>query len=214
MNLEPPVLTGRIVRLEPLDRRHVSDLTEAAKDEKIWEFMRYGVVNTEEKMLELIDDLLAHQARGTDMPFTVVHQAEGKAIGMTRYLNIEPENRAVEIGGTWYGKAYQRTGVNTECKFLLLQYAFEQLDCIRVQIKADQRNERSLRAIERIGAVREGVLRDHMILPDGVVRSSVYYSILAREWPGVKNRLIEMWENGGRSRPDPRIDSREGPKET
>ncbi len=214
MNLEPPVLTGRIVRLEPLDRRHVSDLTEAAKDEKIWEFMRYGVVNTEEKMLELIDDLLAHQARGTDMPFTVVHQAEGKAIGMTRYLNIEPENRAVEIGGTWYGKAYQRTGVNTECKFLLLQYAFEQLDCIRVQIKADQRNERSLRAIERIGAVREGVLRDHMILPDGAVRSSVYYSILAREWPGVKNRLIEMWENGGRSRPDPRIDSREGPKET
>jgi RimJ/RimL family protein N-acetyltransferase len=107
-------------------------------------------------------------------------------------MNIEPANRALEIGGTWYSVDFQRTGVNTECKFLLLQHAFEVLDCVRVQIKTDLRNERSQRAIERIGAVREGVLRDHMIMPDGTLRSSVYYSILAREWPEVKQRLVGL----------------------
>jgi RimJ/RimL family protein N-acetyltransferase len=189
---EPIILSGNLVRLEPLQRSHAADLAEAGKDEQIWEFMRYGVVNTMEKMLRMIDDLLEGQARGTDLPFAVIHLESGRAIGMTRYMNIEPQNRALEIGGTWYGTAYQRTGVNTECKYMLLQYAFEHLQVIRVQIKTDLRNERSQRAIERIGAVREGVLRDHMILPDGVVRSSVYYSILAREWPAVKNHLLDL----------------------
>ncbi|MBE0698415.1 MAG: GNAT family N-acetyltransferase [Anaerolineaceae bacterium] len=192
MNLEPVTLNGNIVRLEPLAWHHLADLTLAGKDERIWTFMRYGIVDSEEKMLHMIEDLLAHQAEGTDLPFSVISQASGKAIGMTRYLNIEVHNRAVEVGGTWYVAEYQHTGVNTECKFLLFQYAFEQLDCIRVQIKTDLRNERSQRAIERIGAVREGVLRDHMILPDGVVRSSVYYSILAREWPAVKAHLVDL----------------------
>jgi len=192
MNLQPPVLSGSIVRLEPLDRRYLTDLVAEGKDEQIWAYMRYGMVDDEEKMLRMIEDLLEHQARGTDLPFVVINQASGKAIGMTRFMNIEPHNRALEIGGTWYGAAYRRTGVNTECKFLLLQYAFERLDFIRVQIKTDLRNERSQRAIERIGAVREGVLREHMILPDGTVRSSVYYSILAREWPGVKSYLFEL----------------------
>ncbi len=143
-------------------------------------------------MQRFVDNLLTLQERGTDLPFAVVHRETGKAIGMTRYMNIERGNRALEIGGTWYGVDYQRTGVNTECKFLLLRHAFEDLGCIRVQIKTDLRNERSQRAIERIGAVKEGVLRDHMILPDGTVRSSVYYSILAREWPSVKQRLVGM----------------------
>jgi N-acetyltransferase len=192
MNLDPVTLIGNIVRLEPLARGHLADLTLAGKDERIWAFMRYGILDNEEKMLDMIEDLLAHQARGTDLPFSVISRVSGRAIGMTRYLNIEAHNRAVEIGGTWYAAEYQRTGVNTECKFLLLQYAFEQLDCIRVQIKTDLRNERSQRAIERIGAVREGVLRDHMILPDGVVRSSVYYSVLAREWPAVKAHLLDL----------------------
>jgi RimJ/RimL family protein N-acetyltransferase len=192
MNLKPVTLTGKVVCLEPLSLVHVSDLTAAGQDEGIWKFMRYGVVNTEEKMGKMVSSLLAGQARGTDLPFAVIHQASGKAAGMTRYMNIEVENRALEIGGTWYGVDYQRTGVNTECKYLLLQHAFEVLDCVRVQIKTDARNERSQRAIERIGAVREGVLRDHMILPDGTIRSSVYYSVLNREWPAVKEHLLAM----------------------
>ena len=108
---------------------------------------------------------------------------------MTRYLNIETANRAVEIGGTWYAPEFQHTGVNTECKYLLLSHAFEDLGCIRVQFKTDLRNIRSQQAIERIGGVREGVLRNQVILPDGYIRSSVYYSILVEEWPQVKRHL-------------------------
>lgn len=192
MNIKPITLSGQIVRLEPLTLAHTPDLAEAGKDKSIWKYMRYDVIDSEPKMREFVEDLLEFQARGTDLPFAVIDQATGKAIGMTRYMDIQPWNRALEIGGTWYGVRYQHTGVNTECKFLLLRYAFEVLDCLRVQIKTDLRNERSQKAIERIGAVREGVLRDHMILPDGTVRSSVYYSILAREWPDVRQRLSEM----------------------
>jgi len=194
MKIEPVTLTGKIVRLEPLSFEHTGDLVEAGQDEDIWTYMRYGVVNNPERMRQFIQSLLDGQARGTDLPFAVVFQETGKAIGMSRYLNIEAANHAVEVGGTWYSLDFQRTGVNTECKFLLLRHAFEVLDCIRVQIKTDLRNERSQRAIERIGAVREGVLRDHVILPDGTVRSSVYYSILAREWPAVKQHLLDLMD--------------------
>lgn len=186
------MLAGRLVRLEPLTQAHAPDLAIAGNDESIWQYMRYGVVDSEAKMRAFIDYLLAHQAQGTDLPFAVIHLATAQAIGMTRYMDIQPENRALEIGGTWYGVGYQRTGVNTECKFLLLRHAFEVLGYNRVQIKTDLRNERSQRAIERIGAVREGVLRDNMVLPDGYIRSSVYYSILAREWPEVKQRLAGL----------------------
>ena len=136
-----------------------------------------------------VRDMLARQAKGTDLAFAVVHQETGRAIGASRYLDIQPANRAVEIGGSWYGRDYQRTAVNTESKYLLLGHAFDDLGCIRVQLKTDRRNERSQRAIERLGAVREGLLRHSMIMPDGHVRDSVYYSILAEEWPGVKARL-------------------------
>lgn len=189
MNIEPVTLTGRLVRLDPLHYDHVGDLTEAGKDENIWAFMRYGIIDSAEKMRAMIESLLALQAQGTDLPFTVIHRASGKAIGMTRYLNIETGNRAVEIGGTWYAPEFQHTGVNSECKYLLLRHAFEDLGCIRVQFKTDLRNVRSQQAIERIGAVREGVLRNHVILPDGFIRSSVYYSILVEEWPQVKTHL-------------------------
>jgi N-acetyltransferase len=192
LNVQPVILTGKIVRLMPLDLSYVPDLAAAGADESIWKFMRYGAVTSEPDMRHFVDSLLAMQERGTDLPFAVIHLDSQKAIGMTRYMNIEPANRALEIGGTWYSTAFQRTGVNTECKFLLLQHAFESLDCVRVQIKTDLRNERSQRAIERIGAVKEGVLRDHMFLPDGTLRSSVYYSILAREWPEVKQRLLSL----------------------
>jgi N-acetyltransferase len=192
MELRPIVLTGKVVRLEPLSEIHADALAEAGRDAHIWTVMRYGVCDTPEKMSFLVEYLLSLQAKGTDLPFAVIHLESGRAIGMTRYMDIQPANRALEIGGTWYAPAYQRTAVNSECKYLLLSHAFEAQKVVRVQFKADLRNERSLRAIERIGAVREGVLRNHMILPDGTVRSSVYYSILAEEWPLVKQRLETM----------------------
>ncbi len=189
MKITPVTLEGSVVRLEPLSEAHVAGLAQAGRDPAIWQYMRYGYVDTEQKMADLVHSLLGLQARGTDLPFAVIHKADRRPVGMTRYMDIQPENRALEIGGTWYATAYQRTAVNTECKYLLLRHAFEALDCVRVQIKTDLRNERSQRAIERIGGVREGVLRNHMILPDGTLRSSVYYSILPDEWPVVKARL-------------------------
>jgi N-acetyltransferase len=192
MDVSPVTLTGRVVRLEPLSNAHVPDLTLAGKDPEIWTYMLYGTVQTEEQMEGWVDDMLARQAQGTDLPFAVILLDSGKAIGATRYLDISRRNRSVEIGGTWYASEYQRTAVNSECKYLLLRQAFEVYGCIRVQLKTDFRNERSQRAIERLGAVREGVLRNHMITPQGTIRHSVYYSILDSEWPQVKRRL-ESW---------------------
>jgi len=189
MRVAPVTLEGRMVRLEPLAERHVADLSQAGADDSIWEFMPYGRVTTTDRMLAFVRDTLARQARGTDLPFAVVDQTTGRAIGGTKYLDIQPAHRGLEIGGTWYGLAYQRTGVNTECKRLLLTHAFETLGAIRVQLKTDLRNERSQRAIERIGATREGVLRENIIMPDGYRRSSIYYSILGHEWPLVKERI-------------------------
>jgi N-acetyltransferase len=190
--LQPITLHGQLIRLEPLSVIHVNELAEVGLEPSIWEHMLYGNIHNAAQLRSFVEDLLARQARGTDLPFVVVFQATGRAIGCTRYMDIQPKNRALEIGGTWYGLNYQRSGVNTECKFLLLQHAFETLGAVRVQFKTDLANVRSQRAIERIGATREGVLRNHMIRPDGSLRSSVYYSILAEEWPAVKNRLIRM----------------------
>ncbi|MGQ0604247.1 MAG: GNAT family N-acetyltransferase [Anaerolineales bacterium] len=191
LDVQPITLTGHIVRLEPLADTHTSELTSAGADESIWRYMPYGNVDSEVKMRAWVSDLRGRMERGTDLPFAVIELGSGRAIGSTRYMDIQPQNRGLEIGGTWYGALYQRTAVNTECKYLLLSHAFETLGCIRVQLKTDLRNERSQRAIERIGAVREGVLRDHVLMPDGYRRSSVYYSILDSEWPGVKARLEE-----------------------
>lgn len=190
--VSPITLTGRVVRLEPLSEIHVPDLTIAGQDESIWKYMLYGMVTTEERMRAWVKDLLSRQAEGSDLPFAVIHLETGRAIGATRYLHINLEHRGLEIGGTWYAVEFQRTAVNTESKYLLLRHAFETLGCIRVAFKTDLRNGRSQRAIERIGAVREGVFRNHMILDDGAIRDSVYYSIIDREWPAVKIRLEEM----------------------
>jgi RimJ/RimL family protein N-acetyltransferase len=192
LTVHPVTLTGSVVRLEPLAEIHIADLTLAGADASIWRYMPYGNINTEARMRDWVIDLLGRQARGTDLPFAVIHLESGQAIGSTRYMDIQPQHRGLEIGGTWYGAAYQRTAVNTECKYLLLTHAFETLGCLRVQLKTDLRNERSQRAIERIGAVREGVLRHVVIMPDGYRRSSVYYSLLENEWPGVKAKLAAM----------------------
>ena len=192
--VSPLTLPGRHVRLEPLSESHIKGLTEAGAGQDFWDFMLYGNIRTESDMRAWVLDILSRAARGTDLPFAVIHLPSGRVAGATRYLNITPRDRGLEVGGTWYGLEYQRTAVNTECKYLLLTHAFENLKCIRVQIKTDLRNVRSQRAIERIGAKREGVLRNHMILPDGRFRDSVFYSILDREWPQVKRNLQEMLE--------------------
>ncbi len=192
MEVKPVVLTGRHTRLEPLTEQHIAGLTAVGLEDAIWQYMPYGLMHSEEDIRRWVSALLAHKATGTDLPFAVIHLASGRVAGATRYMEIRPEHHGLEIGGTWYGADYRRTAVNTECKYLLLQHAFEELKCIRVQLKTDSRNERSQRAIERIGAAREGILRNHIILPDGHVRHSVYYSILDSEWPQVKARLQAM----------------------
>jgi RimJ/RimL family protein N-acetyltransferase len=179
-------LCGNLVRLEPLTEEHAYDLAIAGKDEGIWKYMLYGTPCNEESMRNWILDLLNRRDAGTDNPFAVVHLSTGRAVGATRYLEMRPEHKGLEIGGTWYSVEHQRTGVNTECKYLLLKHAFESLGCIRVQLKTDLRNGRSQQAIERLGAVKEGVLRNHMITPEGIIRDSVYYSILDSEWQNVK----------------------------
>jgi N-acetyltransferase len=194
MEVKPVVLQGKHVRLEPMSEEHTSGLAEIGVGQTFWDFMLYGNINTVDDMRNWVLDILAREKKGTDLPFAVIHLAFGRLAGATRYLNIEPQHRGLEIGGTWYGPEFQRTVVNTECKYLLLSHAFETLGCIRVQLKTDSRNERSQRAIERIGAVKEGVLRNHMILPDGRYRHSVYYSVLDTEWPEVKKRLEEMMD--------------------
>ena len=192
MHVEPVTLVGRVVRLEPLSLEHVPGLARVGLEDEIWRYMRYGWVRSEAQMRQWVEELLRLQERGSDLPFAVIHLESGEPAGATRYLEIRPEDRGVEIGGTWYGVRHQRTAVNTECKYLLLRHAFETLGCIRAQFKTDLRNERSQRALERLGAVKEGVLRKHMILPDGAVRDSVYYSVIDSEWPAVKRRLEEM----------------------
>jgi RimJ/RimL family protein N-acetyltransferase len=194
MDVQPVTLTGKVAQLEPLAEAHIPDLASVGLDEKIWHYMRYGKVETTEQLSQWVQELLLLQAAGTDLPFAVVYIATGRAIGSTRFLAIDHENRSVEIGGTWYGLDYQGTQVNTECKYLLLKHAFEVLDCVRVWFKTDRRNLRSQRAIERLGAVKEGLLRNHMILPDGYIRDSIVYSILPHEWPQVKRTLEERLE--------------------
>lgn len=191
MEVKSVVLEGRFVRLEPMTFDHVESLAAIGVGQAFWDFMLYGEINTVEDMRDWVADILSRAEKGTDVPFVAVHLDTGRVAGATRYLNISPKDRGLEVGGTWYGPEFQRTVVNTECKYLLLRHAFETLGCIRVQLKTDQRNERSQKAIERLGAVKEGVLRNHMILPDGRFRHSVFYSILDTEWPGVKKRLEE-----------------------
>jgi RimJ/RimL family protein N-acetyltransferase len=192
MDVKPIVLTGKHVRLEALTEAHVAGLAEIGIGHDFWKFMVYGDMNTEADMRGWVLDLLGRQKAGTDLPFVAIHLASGKIAGATRYLNIMPKDRGLEVGGTWYGLDFQRTPVNTECKYLLFRHAFEELKCIRLQLKTDSLNTRSQAAIERIGAKREGILRNHMILPDGRYRDSVFYSILDTEWADVKKKLEEM----------------------
>jgi RimJ/RimL family protein N-acetyltransferase len=188
----PVTLTGKYARLEPLDEAHIPGLAEIGIGQNFWHFMLYGDMKTDADIRNWVMDILRRAEKSADLPFAVIDLTSGRVAGATRYLNIMPKDRGLEIGGTWYGTDFQRTAVNTECKYLLMSYAFEKLRAIRVQLKTDSRNERSQKAIERIGAKKEGVLRNHMILPDGYFRHSVFYSVLDTEWPEVKKNLEAM----------------------
>ena len=188
MIVEPVTLEGKHVRLEPLSLAHHAALCEAGLDEDVWRWIAAPVRGPEE-MRGYIEMALAEQAAGTALPFATIERASGRAIGSTRYGNIDRSNRHVEIGWTWIARPWQRTAVNTEAKYLMLRHAFETLDCIRVELKTDSLNERSRQAILRIGAQEEGTFRNHMITASGRIRHTVYYSIIDSEWPAVKASL-------------------------
>jgi N-acetyltransferase len=189
MSVEPCILTGKIVRLEPLQAKHAEDLFLAGQEREMWLYMSTNPSVSREAMAQWIAETLRLQQAGECLPFAIIDLATGRAIGSTRYLAIVPKDYGLEIGWTWLDPAVRRSGVNTECKYLLLTHAFEVLQAIRVQLKTDSRNLRSQTAIERIGGIKEGVLRNHMIMPDGYRRHTVYYSILDSEWPTVKAGL-------------------------
>ncbi|MGX1541339.1 GNAT family N-acetyltransferase [Streptomyces adustus] len=186
----PRTLTGRHVRLEPLSTEHLGELFEASGgDEEVWRWQGGPAPQTEAELGGKLATLLDAAEQGASVPFAVVHRADGRAIGWTTYMDIDVADERLEIGWTWYGRAYWRTAVNTESKLLLLTHAFEDLGMGRVQLKTDHLNHRSQAAIARIGARREGVLRRHRRRPDGTWRDSVYFSILADEWPAAKENL-------------------------
>jgi predicted thioesterase/RimJ/RimL family protein N-acetyltransferase len=185
-------LVGSRVRLEPLGIEHVDGLFEAGREPAVWKHLPRAAFGSAEDARRYVEEAMGGSAAGSEVAFAVVQAQDGRVVGSTRYLDLRRGDRALEIGWTWLSPLVQRTAVNTECKYLLLQHAFEALGAVRVQLKTDLRNERSQAAIARIGAVREGVLRRHMTLPDGYVRDSVMFSITDAEWPAVKARLEGM----------------------
>ena len=185
--LEPVTLSGPHAQLKPLSRDHVDGLTEAVKDGELWKLW-YTFVPTPDGMGKEIDRRLGLQAAGVMLPFTVF-DADGRVAGMSTYMNVDTPNRRVEIGSTWYARRVQRSALNTQCKLLLLTHAFEKLDCIAVEFRAHFFNHQSRRGIERLGAKQDGILRSHQIAPNGTLRDTVVYSIIASEWPTVRAHL-------------------------
>lgn len=192
LNAAPVTLESNSVRLEPLDVCHAESLALAADDAEIWAFMPIAPGVVRDECRRWIESSLADAADGSQVPFAIVDVASGRAVGSTRFLNIRRSHRSLEIGYTWLGAAARRTPINTHCKWLLLSHAFDTLGAIRVEFKTDDRNVRSQRALERIGAIREGLHRQHMIMPDGHLRDSVYYSIIDKQWPDVCIQLKAM----------------------
>jgi N-acetyltransferase len=188
MKIEPLVLEGAHVRLEPLLAAHHRALCEVGLDPELWR-VNVDAIASPEEMASRIRDNLAAQAAGTQLPFVTVERASRRVIGATRFMNIDGAHRRVEIGGTWIARPWQRSAINTEAKYLMLRHAFEALGCVRVELKTDALNTRSRNAILRIGAKEEGTLRRHMVTWTGRIRDTVYFSILDSEWPRVKADL-------------------------
>lgn len=190
MILTPTTLEGPTIRLEPLTFHHCDALLAVAQDPELWR-LTVSVVTSREALEEYVGEALAEQQAGTALPFVTVLRATGQVIGSTRFGNAVPTHRRVEIGWTWVGRPWQRSGANREAKYLMLRHAFECWGCLRVEFKTSALNQRSRNALLGIGAVEEGILRHHMINADGSLRDSVYFSILSEEWPAVRRRLEE-----------------------
>lgn len=181
-------LIGDHVRIVPLEKKYLHDLYHISKEESIWAHLP-KMIKTVEDMESLIEEAMYKKMDGTEFPFVILLRENNKVIGSTRFLSISSSHRNLEIGWTWLCPSVWGTKINIECKYLLLKYCFEKMKMIRVQLKTDERNIRSQKAIERIGGLKEGVLRNHMIRKDGSFRNSVFYSIIDNEWPSVKRKL-------------------------
>lgn len=186
--LKPVTLQDSAVSLVPLSHVHHDDLVDAVKDGELWTLW-YTLIPTPDKMTAEIDRRLGLQDKGSMLPFTVIDKASGRAVGMTTYMNVDAANRRVEIGSTWYRKSVQRSALNTRCKLMLLQYAFEPLDCIAVEFRTHFFNHQSREAIAKLGAKQDGILRNHQLGVNGTMRDTVVFSILPVEWPVVKTHL-------------------------
>jgi N-acetyltransferase len=187
--VQPVVLEGSRVRLEPLRADHLADLALVAFDPALWRWTIMGPQD-EPGLRRWLDTALTNAETGTERPFATVDRTSGRAIGSSRFLSIVPEHSRLEIGWTWVGTAFQRTGANREAKLLQLTHAFETLGANRVEFKTHSQNERSRTALAGIGATFEGVFRNHMVMPDGSIRHSAYFSVTAEEWPAVKAALV------------------------
>jgi RimJ/RimL family protein N-acetyltransferase len=196
--LQPVVLEGDFVRLEPMKLSHHAGLSAVGLDPEIWRYT-LALVKTPDDMRSYMDSALQLQEAGTTLPFVTIERSSGRIVGSTRFGSYDPANRRIEIGWTWIAPAWQRTAINTEAKYLMLCHAFESLHCVRVELKTDVLNTRSRNAMLRIGAREEGILRKHSLVWDGRYRDSIYYSILDEEWPQVKQQLKSMLTR----RPDP-----------
>lgn len=191
LDVRPVSLEGAHARLEPLSLAHVDGLAAAGADAEIFRWMPvtpYSRADFE----RVVQDALDAQDGGSALPWAIIDRASGEVVGSTRLLNISPYDLRVEVGWTWLAPRAQRTPINTECKLLILRHCFETLGCARVELKTDFRNERSRRAIARIGAKEEGIFRQHMRVQHGVMRDTVYFSIIDDEWPAVRARLEAM----------------------
>lgn len=187
------ILNGALVELVPLEEKHFEELTVLAGEKRIWEFIPIDM-STKEKCFEAFADAILEREKGAQFPFVIVHKKERKIIGSTRLMNIEPAHKKLEIGWTWLFPDYWATAVNLECKLLLLTFCFEELKAIRVQLKTDENNIRSRKAIEKIGGQYEGVLRHDMIRANGTIRNSAYFSIINTEWDSAKQNLANLLE--------------------
>ena len=190
MQIGPVTLEGEHVRLESLRPEHADGLVAAGTSRGLFRFYPFSL-DTPEAMRAWVANAVAGLAKGTVLPFATIDRKTGQIVGSTSYLAIEPAHRRLEIGSTWITPSHQRSAVNTEAKLLQLSHCFEVLGCNRVEFKTDSRNAKSRAALLRIGAVEEGAFRAHMVMPDGALRTSVYFSVIASEWPAVKARLAE-----------------------
>jgi RimJ/RimL family protein N-acetyltransferase len=195
MKIEPTILRGSVVRLEPLTLDHLDALVRVGLEPELWRWIP-NKVHTAEDMRIYVQTALDEQQRNVSLPFVIIDQASNQVIGCTRYANIEASHRRLEIGWTWLTPSQQRSGANTDAKLLLLTHAFDVLGANRVELKSDSLNEKSRTAIARLGAKEEGIFRNHMIIPEtGRVRHTVYFSIIDSEWPAIKANLTARLRN-------------------